>query len=301
MPIIIDTPPQPTKEEIEEKEAQEKREEKGKGVDPSERGAVPAVADESSPNPGAAAAAFFTKLQSQVAANPNLQGLSTQFNQLQHQITENLNSLPASLQTNLNQLQSQMPNLAHLDAKQAEQYLHKGESWLAEFGTEVQRFAKEAVRVVPPGEAEMSNERSRKREERLRKAEQVAIGRRDQLVMKLREDRAGLLVDPAQPVEGQGAERREAYAKFLQSVEDGGGFEGEDWLSRIAREVEQGGEKFAETVQAIVPAQLSKEAFWTRYLFAVSEIDEDEQRRRKVLEGESCRFLSRAVAECAPQ
>ena len=290
MPVIMDQP-QPSKEEIERKAAQEKREEKGKGVDPSERGTTESTSapeDVSSPNPGAAAAAFFTKLQSQVAANPNLQGLSTQFNQLQHQLSENLHSLPASLQTNLNQLQSQLPaSLTHLDAKQAEQYLQKGESWLAEFGTEVQRLAKEAVRVVPPGEEAMSDERARKKEERLRKAEQVAIGRRDQLVLKLRADKAGLLVDPAQPVDGAGIDRREAYAKFLQATEDAGGFEGEEWLAKAAKEIEQGGEQFKKTIEELVPATLSKEAFWSRYLFAVQEIDEDEQRRRKVLEGES--------------
>ncbi|ORY39204.1 hypothetical protein BCR35DRAFT_311491 [Leucosporidium creatinivorum] len=289
MPIIIDDPA-PAKVD------------KGKGVDPSERGEggdAPATAqdggEDATANPGAAAAAFFAKLQSQVASNPNVKGLSKNLQTLQTSVQSNLSHLPASLQTNLTQLQTQF---AHIDladtSKHAEDYLHKGEHWLAEFSNEVQRLALDAVKVVPPSEAAMSDERSKKREERLRKAEQVAVGRRDLLILNLRGDKEGLLVDPAQPpaaattvgeaVEGAAADLREAFSRFLQAVEDRGGFEGEEWIKQVEEEVEAGGEKLAGLVKSLVPEKLTKEAFWSRYFFKVAQIDEDEQRRRKVLE-----------------
>lgn len=288
MPIIIDEPA-PAKVD------------KGKGVDPSERGeggdaSTTAQDDDNAVNPGAAAAAFFAKLQSQVASNPNVKGLSKNLATLQTSVQSNLSHLPASLQTNLTQLQTQF---AHIDladtSKHAEEYLHKGEHWLADFSNEVQRLALDAVKVVPPSEAAMSDERSKKREERLRKAEQVAVGRRDLLIFSLRGDKEGLLVDPAQPPvapavgeksQGAATDLREAFSRFLQSVEDRGGFEGEEWAKQVEEEIEAGGEKLALMVKALVPEKLTKEAFWSRYFFKVGQIDEDEQRRRKVLEGE---------------
>lgn len=295
MPIILDEPA-PAKVD------------KGKGVDRSgaaedestsaapaaketEEGATP-VAD--TVNPGAAAAAFFAKVQTQLASNPNVKGLSKNLATLQSSVQH----LPASLQTNLTQLQTQF---AHIDLnesqKAAEGYLHKGENWLAEFSTEVQRLALETVKVVPPGEDTEAGRALKRREERLRKAEQVAVGRRDALVHRLRTDPETLKVDPAQPIapvvgggsdgkEDKPVDTREAFSVFLQTVEDKGGFEGEEWAQQVKEELEVGGSGLEKTLKDLVPGTITSEAFWSRYFFRVAQIDEDEARRKRVLEGE---------------
>lgn len=286
MPVIIDSPretPAEVEARKERKEEEERKEERGKGVDPSERGAdLPTVAEETSPNPGAAAAAFFTKLQSSVASNPNLSSLSTQLSTLQHQLSDNLSHLPTSLQSNLTTLQS---NIAHLDSKSAEQYLHKGEHWLSDLSSEVQRLAKEAVRVVPPGEAEMREERTRKREERLRKAEEGQVGRTGVALGRLRGDRAGLLVDPAS--EGEGAE---GWGKFVAAVQEAGGMAGEEWADKVVKELEEGGEAFGKMMAELgAEGKVGGEGqVWMRYFFRKGEIEEEERRRRRVLDGEFC-------------
>ncbi|KAK4046889.1 hypothetical protein OIV83_005785 [Microbotryomycetes sp. JL201] len=284
---------------------------KGKGVDRGERdeafGAGPrndapaltsstpasdaakAAADQAA-KASASAAAFFSRLQAQVASNPNVQGLSKNLSTLQHQVQHNLTALPLNLQTNLHQLQEQF---AHIDlqesSKTAEAYLSKGEHWLQEFSQEVGRLAMETVKVVPPAdEADLSHERTRKREERLRKAQEVAIGRRDLLVWKLRSDKDTLLVDPAEPVtttaSGADDKTTKAFSEFIESVKLKGGFAGLEWQSRIAQELEQGRDKLKATFDALVPAEMSDETFWSRYFFHVGQIDEDELRRKQILE-----------------
>lgn len=298
VPIIIDEPApvehQYAATATDDSDPTAPRTDKGKGVDrgasDSQDGATDSVAD-SAAHAGATAAAFFAKLQSQVASNPNVKGLSKNLATLQHQVQNNLSTLPNSLQANLNQLQDQF---AHIDLSRAtaEDYLHKGEHWISDFSAEVQRLATDAVKVVPASEVEFSSERSRKRDERARKAEQVAVGRRDLLVIKLRSDVEALKVDPAQPPVSGGADMREAFARFLQRVEDeDGGLEGESWRAKVAHEREAGGDKLEETAQALVKprGELDGETFWARYFFRLAQIDEDEERRRKVLEGE-CRW-----------
>ncbi|GAA5894092.1 hypothetical protein JCM5296_001009 [Sporobolomyces johnsonii] len=251
------------------------REDKGKGVDRS--GSV--ASDDASQNPAAAASAFFSKVQSQLASNTNVQDLG-----------KNLSSLSSNLTTNLSSLQNQ---LAHLDlgesSKVAEDYLHKGETWFAEFSHEVGRLAKDAVKVVPPTEAG-------KPAKSLTKAEQVALGRREMLLYKLRTDPSVFLVDPAQPPPSSSSasadaastpqpDTRESFSRFLQSIEDRGGFEGPTFTAQIEAERAAGGEALEKTWKEVVrEGRLSNEAFWVRYLFRVRGIEEEEERRRRVLQ-----------------
>lgn len=271
---------------------------KGKGVDRSGEGGE--GEEGSDVNPAAAAAAFFAKVQTQLAANTNVQELSKGLSSLQSSVSTNLSHLPTSLQTNLTQLQSQF---SHLDSqKVAEDYLHKGENWLSEFSNEVSRLAKDAVKVFPP--SERSNP---KRDERLRQAEQVSVGRRAMLLQRLRSDSSILLVDPARPLQLGDAplptsdptvpttspsDTREAFSIFLQTIEDAGGFEGEHWTAQIAKELDVAGGNAEQGLSAslakLVPTPLTAEAFWSRYFFRVSQIDADEQRRKAVIEGELC-------------
>ncbi|KAM0750109.1 hypothetical protein T439DRAFT_326076 [Meredithblackwellia eburnea MCA 4105] len=252
--------------------------------------------------PAIAATAFFTKMQSQLASNAQVAQMSKNLQTSLTNVQTNLSHLPQSIQ----QIQSQLPTL---DQKTAEGYLSKGEHWFAEFSGEVSRLAKDAVRVVPPTGVD---EKNKKREERLRKAEQVAVGRTDTLIQKLRADSALLSIDPAKPaavpsaeagsteekknkkdaVVGESGETpvdtREAFSKFLQTVEDNGGFEGATWAARVAHELEAdeaaSGAVLKRTRDGLVgPGKLTQEAFWSRYFFRKEEIEGEEKRRKEVL------------------
>ena len=262
---------------------------KGKGVDrgvEGETSATPATeapaGDADEPTPAAQAAAFFSKFQSQIAANPNIHDLTKNLTTIQESVQSGLAHQTTAFQSNLAQLQDQ---LAHLDLveqqKKASGLISKGEGWIAELSHEMSRLAKDAVKIVPAAEAEQAAARKRDREGRLAKAEQVAAGRRDQLLFKLRTDKALVIADPAQG----GEEEATKWTAFLAQVEDKGGLEGEVWAAEIAEELDQAGEGLGATLAALVPAHLTKEAFWSRYFFRAAQIDEDEKKRKQVLEG----------------
>lgn len=313
-----------------EVQAEEKVDVKGKGVDRSEQEQDPSVVssgtEDTATPPVAQAAAFFSRLQSQISHNPNFLELSKNLTNLQSSVSTNLSHLPASLQTNLTQLQTQLASIDLKDLKEstrlADEYITRGETWIQELGLEVTkevtRIAKDAVRVVPPtdGDGKLT-----KREQRLRKEERVAMGRKEGLLMRLRKDSGIiLLVDPAKPpapiptapVDGAAttspenlssstpslsastsslvpSDTREAFSKFLQTIEDRGGLEGLSWNERIVNELEAAGDEeeggLRKSLKELVPGTMTMEAFWTRYFFRVSQIEEDEVRRKKVLEG----------------
>lgn len=252
MPVILDDVPPA-------------RVDKGKGVD-REGG----DSQDHHETPAAAASAFFASL----AKNQNVKDLS-----------RNLTSLQSNLSTNLHQLQSQ---LSHLDLsegqKVAENYLHKGEHWFQEFSAEVGKLAKDAVKVVPPGAsagAGMPPARAS-----LEKAA-GGLSRREQLVYKLRSEPPVFLVDPATPPSAAGApDSREAFAQYLANVQQAhGSFESESFAALVQRELVEGGEVLRKTRDELVPAQLSDEAFWTRYFWRKQQIEDEEERRKKVLQG----------------
>lgn len=286
MPILMDDVPElPPATKVDTKG-------KGKGVDRGVQGetAAPPVSVDSEagaqgasePTPAAQAAAFFTKFQSQIAANPNIHDLTKNLATLQESVQSGLAHQTTAFQSNIAQLQDQ---LAHLDLveqqKKASGLISKGEGWIAELSSEVSRMAKDAVKIVPGTEPDQVAARKRDRDGRLAKAEQVAVGRRDQLLFKLRTEKTLVLADPGQGGEDEATK----WTAFLARVEDKGGLEGEEWANEIGRELEQAGEGLARTVAELVPAQLTKEAFWSRYFFRAAQIDEDEQKRKQLLEG----------------
>lgn len=114
---------------------------------------------------------------------------------------------------------------------------------------------------------------------------------------------------------------REAFARFLAAIEDKGGLEGEAWKTRVQNELDNvpalqntynalgecltamehtGHSSVIRNHQAAsstcallmriastaVPNTIPAEAFWTRYFFRVQQIEEDEARRREILESE---------------
>ena len=266
MPVIIDdTPPAVV--------------DKGKGVARSGGGGSdadgPSVDTTSDPQqqqtPAAAASAFFASL----AKNPNVQELS-----------RNLSTLQTGVSRNLHQIQSQ---LTHLDLaegqKVAEDYLHKGEHWFQDFSHEVSKLASDALKVVPPDassarDAAAAGEHSGSGRTSMDKSGAAsAMSRRELVLYKLRTDTALLLADPA-----ASADSRDSFAAFVAAR---GAHADEASQAQVGRELEMGGDALRATLDALVPAQLDDETFWTRYFWRKETIEAEEERRKKVLQSAS--------------
>ncbi|GAA5856543.1 hypothetical protein JCM9279_005492 [Rhodotorula babjevae] len=263
MPVIIDEAPPAVVD-------------KGKGVDRSGDGAADvdgpgagATSDAQQQTPAAAASAFFASL----AKNPNVQELS-----------RNLSTLQTGVSRNLHQIQSQ---LTHLDLaegqKVAEDYLHKGEHWFQDFSHEVSKLASDALKVVPPDasssarDAGASGDHSGSGRTSLDKSGAAsAMSRRELILYKLRTDTALLLADPA-----ASADSRDSFAAFVVAR---GALGDEASQAQVGRELEMGGEALRATHDALVPAQLDDETFWTRYFWRKETIEAEEERRKKVLQ-----------------
>jgi len=266
MPVIIDdTPPAVV--------------DKGKGVARSGGGGSdadgPSVDTTSDPQqqqtPAAAASAFFASL----AKNPNVQELS-----------RNLSTLQTGVSRNLHQIQSQ---LTHLDLaegqKVAEDYLHKGEHWFQDFSHEVSKLASDALKVVPPDassarDVAAAGEHSGSGRTSMDKSGAAsAMSRRELVLYKLRTDTALLLADPA-----ASADSRDSFAAFVAAR---GAHADEASQAQVGRELEMGGDALRATLDALVPAQLDDETFWTRYFWRKETIEAEEERRKKVLQSAS--------------
>ncbi|GAA5908276.1 hypothetical protein JCM8208_000363 [Rhodotorula glutinis] len=264
MPVIIDDAPPPAVD-------------KGKGVDRSGGGDADGAdtattsdaQQQQQQTPAAAASAFFASL----AKNPNVQELS-----------RNLSTLQTGVSRNLHQIQSQ---LTHLDLaegqKVAEDYLHKGEHWFQDFSHEVSKLASDALKVVPPDAASArdaaaggDHSDSSRRTSMDKSGAASAMSRRELILYKLRTDTALLLADPA-----ASADSRDSFAAFVAAR---GAHDDEASQAQVGRELEMGGEALQATHDALVPAQLDDETFWTRYFWRKETIEAEEERRKKVLQ-----------------
>lgn len=255
----------------EEEEQELRRKEKGKGVDRSESTSTQSQSQE---NPAAAASAFFAKLQSQLSST------------VQDQAPAALHSLSS----NFTQFQDQLSHLNLKDLKNpAESYLHKGEAWLGEFQKEVSKLAKEAVTIVPPSLSGQAAEevRPRKSEDSFR-----GLTRKDGLLFKLRSDPTIFLIDPSfppLPSSNDLTDLRDSYSTFLSTLPQ------DLAQSEMVQEAkEDGGEVLEKTRKEVVSSGdegegengVSEEEFWKRYLFRVNLIEAEEEKRKKVLNGE---------------
>ncbi|GAA5987899.1 hypothetical protein JCM11641_004575 [Rhodosporidiobolus odoratus] len=275
VPIVMDEP-QPVKVD------------KGKGVDRGEGGEGEGAFGEAQhaastdQTPAAAAAAFFASLSASAA--PQLQAFSNDLSSLRSGLTSNV----AQLQAQLGKLKvgEEIQHAEHL----AQGYLQKGEAWLGEFQKEVGKLAKDAVRVVPPSTSAATTAGDRSAGDAV--APTRGISRHELLLYKLRTGPSLLLLDPALPPADGARDTREAYAAFistLQSTLDG--FGRPLWEEKTAAELAEGGEGFAAVYKELVVGEegqdgaLGEMAFWGRYFFRKQEIEEEEVRRKRVLEG----------------
>lgn len=250
---------------------------KGKGVD---RPSSPS-------DPTLAARAFYTKFQT------SLSGTSTQLSSL---IQTNLTTLRTS-STPLSSALSLSPAQREL----ASEYLHKGETFLAVFKDEVGRLAREAVVVVPGSEGEFFGEEEKGGKGGKKKGgvkgqrgrEREKEGRKAVLIRALRGDLETLRIDPGKK---EDEEERNAWSTFLGewSLEKGG-LEGERLREESGTELdedEREGGALRVSLGKLVLAEGGKgemdgETFWMRYFWAKELILREEEKRKRVLEGQS--------------
>lgn len=264
---------------------------KGKGVDRStlsssstttqeEEETAPTTVEE---DLTATATAFFNKLSTQISTSSNVVELQKNLHTFQNNLSTNLSTLPSSL----SHLSSTLPNTISTNLStlgkgilkaedDANEFLHKGEEWLNEMGGEVGRYV---VSVVPSASTSFHPSSSS-----TSASVGAAMGRKETLIKRLRSDVTLLYIDPARD---ESDETRTSFSDFLIALEELGGFEGEIFGKRIAKELAESRRydgDLQRTFEKMTMGEdkdddgnvrLEKDVFWGRYFFRKGEIEVD--------------------------
>jgi hypothetical protein len=225
------------------------------------------TANESSPRQGSTtstnspplnAAAFFSRLQSQLSTNPNFQSFQSQFTAFQTDLKNRV------AQSSSSGGSLDFSNIHFHEAKEKyEKAMSQGDKYFKIASKELSELLEGALKIVPPEEEAarkaaahaVANAGGSKRKQ---DAAAAAAGRKETLLYRVRSDPAVMLVDPAQPPAttpsatespsdsasasvgdqlpagaASHSDTREPFSRFLQSIEDDGGLEGESWKRRV--------------------------------------------------------------------
>ncbi|KAG8886080.1 hypothetical protein FRB97_007956 [Tulasnella sp. 331] len=255
---------------------------------------------------------FFSRLQSSLPPQLAPDSISQTFQTIQKQIQPTVSSastaaaqaasqvdikgIKTSLSSNLQRIQSNA--LVQEAEKLAEEYRIKSETMLKEAG----EYLKDAVKVVPPEEAGMSSgltwdgtdmwmfpspigtagwggdgeARERPSGETMMPARMT---RAEALLTRLRRDPEMLKVNPADD-----ATVKERYETYVQSdIASRGGLQGETWSGRIEDALDE--KDIEGAALRTTHGKLgSEEEFWNRYFFRIHQVQEEEEKRKGLLE-----------------
>ncbi|KAG0079477.1 hypothetical protein BGZ90_002512 [Linnemannia elongata] len=143
----------------------------------------------------------------------------------------------------------------------AEQYVNK-------FGAGMANFINNAVVISPPEEKEVNTTRSKK----------MVFDRKAAILEKLRMDPETYTVDPMTTIADNDIKGLERYKYFLQT------FNMAEYQQRISRMLNEYPELKA-LMNKLVPVEVAdEELFWLRYHFRLYEIEEEEKRRKKLVQ-----------------
>ncbi|KAH7913477.1 hypothetical protein BJ138DRAFT_1002250 [Hygrophoropsis aurantiaca] len=251
---------------------------------------------------------FFSRLQSSLP--PNI--VST----VQSNIPESLRGAQnldfSQLRTTLT---SEFQRVQGVTRAQAEEYVHKSESLIREAVKEAGEVLRDAVKVIPPEETgsstpgmlwdgsdiwvlptpvgEMDDARakgkardtgsgssSRRQSEDARRA--VAT-RAESLLDQLRTNPEVIKLDPEDD-----ATAKDLYMTWFKDLEDRSNGPGtKAWSDLIDSALSEPGSGVAlqENLNILVPAHMSEDIFWRRYFFRVYQIEQQEVRRKALLQG----------------
>jgi len=263
-----------------------------------------------------AAQNLFSRLQSSLPSNL----AQTVQAQIPASIKQGASSIDfAQLRTNL---ASEFQRVQGITRAQAEEYVHKSEELLKEAG----EFLKDAVKVVPPeegaagssgvpagvmwdgsdiwmlpdvgtstsGAVEKGKGKERESQEGRASTEglRAVATRAEALLKQLRHDPNIIKVDP-QADERVAPMWDDWLKKEVEEKEDG--IQGEHWRLAIQKALEDpvDGSALQKTMDTLVPSDMTSDTFWSRYFFRVYQVEQEEERRKALLQGKRTSSLSR--------
>ncbi|KAH7920782.1 hypothetical protein BV22DRAFT_1073397 [Leucogyrophana mollusca] len=268
------------------------------------------VASDTEPTPSSSQT-FFARLQSSLP--PNI--VSTVQNNLPESLRNAQNIDLNQLRTTLT---SEFQRVQGVTRAQAEEYVHKSESLLREAMKEAGEVLRDAVKVIPPeeagpsasavvwdgsdlwvlptpaGESEGSNSFSSKGKGRdadsgsssrrqSEDARRAVATRAESLLKQLKSNPEVIKLNPEDDTTA-----KESYLSWLRDVErreEGPGSKAWSDLADDALSEPLDGPALQDTMKTLVPAQMSNEVFWSRYFFRVHQIEEQEVKRKALLQG----------------
>ncbi|KAJ3830149.1 hypothetical protein F5880DRAFT_1517664 [Lentinula raphanica] len=251
-----------------------------------------------STSPSTSIQTLFTRLQSSLPPNVVSTVQANLPESLKH-ISENTDF--AQLRTTLT---SEFQRLQGVTRAQAEEYVHKSEVLLRDAVKEAGEVLRDAVKVIPPDEAAAASSNtgliwdgsdmwmlpsdsgeiptSSKGQGKGNPQSAVAT-RAEALLKRLNSDPSILKHDP----EADGGVK-EVYLQWIASSVDSmeGGIEGAHWSARIDELLKsEDGKILHDTLDSLVPSELTTNEFWKRYFFRVHQIQSEEDKRKALLQG----------------
>ncbi|KAJ7901981.1 hypothetical protein B0H14DRAFT_3852028 [Mycena olivaceomarginata] len=184
---------------------------------------------------------------------------------------------------------------------QAEEYVQKSEALIREAMKEAGEVLRDAVKVLPPEEAQSSSgsgnliwdgadmwmlpfdssDPSAKGKEKAGRDTQLAVATRaESLLKRLKQDPEIIKHDPEAD-----AGAKEFYSQWLATAMQDG-IDSEEWTAKIAAVLNESADGLAlkANQDALVPSELTRETFWQRYFFRVHQIEQEEEKRKALLQ-----------------
>jgi hypothetical protein len=208
---------------------------------------------------------------------------------------------------------------------QAEEYVHKSETLLREAMKEAGEVLRDAVKIIPPEDNQSNGgaglvwdgsdmwslpepldstapEREQRPESRVQQGSTDSVATRAEfLLRRLKHDPAIIRHDPETD-----ASLKELYSTWISSEVDSkdGGIDGEAWSAKSSALLDDpvAGEPlkdtrdtlgllpssypcYAEVFHVIVPSEMTRSTFWTRFFFRVHQIEVEAEKRKALIEG----------------
>ncbi|KAF9232274.1 hypothetical protein BU15DRAFT_55191 [Melanogaster broomeanus] len=275
--------------------------------------AEPANETSASASSSSSTTSFLSRLQSSLPP--------TVVSAVQAQLPESLkNAQNIDLSQLRSGLLSEFQRVQGVTRAQAEEYVHKSEVLLREAMKEAGEALREAVKVIPPDEADSAgrsgaiwdgsdiwmlpgiavdadagprnNSSSSKGKAKetdsgpssRRQSEdyrRAVSTRAESLLKQLRSNPEIIKVDPAVDTS------QDAYLAWADASETSGeGFGTKAWSERIAEALSDplDGAALQDTLEALAPSYMPEEVFWMRYFFRVHQIGVEESRRKALLQ-----------------
>ncbi|KAG2189398.1 hypothetical protein INT44_004540 [Umbelopsis vinacea] len=187
---------------------------------------------------------------------------------LQHTLSNlptNMESIHLPGNINIQQLREELA----VGSKFAEQYLEK-------FGTDAVQALSRAITVVAPVDDE-DNEFASKSTENNAGGKRIFASRKETILAELRTDHSVYLEPPVKETE-EDDEESKIYHTFVA------GFNVEEYTDEIAKLLEEYPE-LRQVMDELVPVQVSYNDFWQRYFYRVWKIDQEDEKRRQIVQG----------------